>query len=186
MAVHSAFALSTSAFSTSSFAVNRFRPHTSCSKPTYYRVAPIRIRAEAAEPEPPSANVNSTQPDLSIPELAPKPRANAPTSAPQSESQTPANGGRYPEREVPGKIQLDELAIAKQRTVLEGFAKELRKKRIEEDREAARVFGWVPFAETLNGRLAMFFIMTGLLTEYWTGYTLPDQLELILRTLGII
>lgn len=88
--------------------------------------------------------------------------------------------------EVPGKIQLDELSLARQKSVLEAYAKELRKKRLEEEREAAKLFGWVPYAETLNGRLAMFFIVTGLLTEYWTGYTIPEQVELMLRTLGVI
>lgn len=90
------------------------------------------------------------------------------------------------EEQVPGKIQLDEISLARQKSVLESYAKELRKKRLEEEREAARLFGWVPYAETLNGRLAMFFILTGLLTEYWTGYTIPEQVELMLRTLGVI
>lgn len=87
---------------------------------------------------------------------------------------------------VPGKITLDEIALAKQRKALEVYSAELRKKRLAEEREASRLFGWVPYAETLNGRLAMFFIVTGLLTEYWTGYTIPEQVELLARTLGIL
>lgn len=90
------------------------------------------------------------------------------------------------EEQVPGKIVLNEIELAQQRTALEQYAKELRQKRFAEEIEAARLFGWVPYAETLNGRLAMFFLVTGVLTEYWTGYTIPEQVELMLRTLGVI
>lgn len=90
------------------------------------------------------------------------------------------------EYQVPGKIQLTPDQLAKQKAALDKYTLELRKKQIEMDREAARIFGWVPFSETLNGRLAMFFIAVGLLTEYWTGYTMPQQVELMLRTLGVL
>lgn len=86
--------------------------------------------------------------------------------------------------QVPGKIQLSEQELIEQKAALDKFTLQLRKKQMQEEREAARLFGWVPYAETLNGRLAMFFIATGVLTEYWTGYTLPQQVELMLRTLG--
>lgn len=103
----------------------------------------------------------------------------------------PANSGLssnvapFSDDAVPGKVRLGELEIAAQRTALDKYTMQLRKKQMAEDREAARIFGFVPFAETLNGRLAMFFIVTGVLTEYWTGYTLPQQVELMLRTLGV-
>lgn len=87
---------------------------------------------------------------------------------------------------VPGKIVLDELELARQRTELEKYTAELRRERLREEREASRLFGWVPYAENLNGRLAMFFIATGLLTEYWTGYSIPQQIELMARTFGIL
>ena len=88
--------------------------------------------------------------------------------------------------EVPGKIQLDEIELARQKNALDKYAAELYKKRMQEEYEASRKFGWVPYAETLNGRLAMFFIITGLLTEYWTDYSFPEQVELLLRTLGVL
>lgn len=56
----------------------------------------------------------------------------------------------------------------------------------EKEADFTRFFGWVPYAETLNGRLAMFFIFTGVLTELWTGYTLPQQVGLMLRVLRSI
>lgn len=110
----------------------------------------------------------------------------APEAVPSTPSEpTKPTSDDFSER-VPGKLTLDEIALAKQRTALEQYSAELRKKRIEEEREASRLFGWVPYAETLNGRLAMFFIVTGLLTEYWTGYNIPEQVELMARTLGIL
>lgn len=88
------------------------------------------------------------------------------------------------EYQVPGKIQLTADELAEQKAALDKYTLELRKRQIEIDREAARIFGWVPFAETINGRFAMFFLAVGVLTEYWTGYTMPQQVELMLRTLG--
>lgn len=121
-----------------------------------------------------AADGETKQPSVDTPAPAPPASANnemAPVRAPIDEP-------------VPGKIVLTELEIAAQKTALDKYTMELRKKQQEIDREASRLFGFVPYAETLNGRLAMFFIVTGVLTEYWTGYTLPQQVELLLRTLG--
>ena len=52
--------------------------------------------------------------------------------------------------------------------------------------EAARLLGWTKQAETYNGRFAMFFLVVGLLTEYWTGVSLPGQIEEMLRVAGVI
>lgn len=90
------------------------------------------------------------------------------------------------EAEVPGKMVLSEEELIQQRQALEGYAEMLRKDRLRTEAEASRLFGFVRFAETLNGRLAMFFFVTGLLTEYWTDYSIPEQVELLLRTLGVI
>ncbi|KAI0563783.1 high light inducible protein [Gracilaria domingensis] len=149
---------------------NRFRPVQTCRNRSLSRIAIRRLRATAADPERPK-NVPASDPPPSEPVAPPEP-----ITPPEAEF----------EEEVPGKIQLDEITLAKQRRVLEDYSKQLREKRLEEEREASRLFGFVPYAETLNGRLAMFFIVTGLLTEYWTGYTLPEQVELMLRTLGIL
>lgn len=107
---------------------------------------------------------------------------------PVSDSEPPVSQSKSGEADepVPGKIVLDEVELARQRTELEKYTAELRRERLKEEREASRLFGWVPFAENLNGRLAMFFFMTGLLTEYWTGYSIPEQIELMARTLGIL
>lgn len=141
------------------FTGRRVELNSTCSRSCPRRIYPRRVRATAAET------------DAEVPQ-----QLDAPQDAPQDGF----------EREVPGKIVLDELTLAKQRTVLEEYARELRKKRLEQEREDSRLFGFVPYAETLNGRLSMFFFVTGLLTEYWTGYTIPEQIELMLRTLGVI
>lgn len=91
-----------------------------------------------------------------------------------------------PDEPVPGKIVLTELELAEQRRALERYADELRIERMRAEKESSRLFGWVYNAETINGRLAMIFLTTGLLTEHWTGYTLPEQLEIVARTLGIL
>lgn len=164
----------------SHFYLNRSRPSKTCTAPsTATRLARRCWRATAADPERPK----NVQPPTSDP--LPEPPA-AQQSQPEAQPEPePASEAKF-EEQVPGKIQLDELTVAKQRTALEAFSRELRQKRLEEEREASRLFGWVPYAETLNGRLAMFFLVTGLLTEYWTGYTIPEQVELMLRTLGVI
>lgn len=86
---------------------------------------------------------------------------------------------------VPGKIVLNELELAKQSRELDELATKYRKARLRNEYEDARLFGWVTSAERLNGRTAMFFFLVGLLTEYWTGYTVPQQVELMLNTVGV-
>ena len=48
------------------------------------------------------------------------------------------------------------------------------------------MFGFSKNSEILNGRLAMFFLVTGLLTEYWTKQNILVQIETIIRILGLI
>lgn len=93
--------------------------------------------------------------------------------------------GEQFEDSLPGKMKLSESELAAQKVALEKYAAELREDRLKMEREAARLFGWVPYAELMNARFAMFFFATGLLTEYWTGDTMPEQIELLLRTLGV-
>ena len=46
--------------------------------------------------------------------------------------------------------------------------------------------GWGPGPERINGRVAMFFLVTGLVTEYYTGQSVPQQVYTLLQTLSII
>jgi hypothetical protein len=86
------------------------------------------------------------------------------------------------EQEIDVTLTPEELREQARR--LDKLAKEWREERLQEEREANRKFGFVPFAETINGRFAMFFFIVGLLTEYWTGFTIVDQIEYMLEILG--
>jgi hypothetical protein len=87
---------------------------------------------------------------------------------------------------VPGKMVLNEIELAKQVTALTKLENKWRNERELLEYEESRKTGFVASAETMNGRFAMFFLVTGLLTEYWTGYSLPQQVEEMLRIGGFI
>ena len=87
---------------------------------------------------------------------------------------------------VPGKIVLNDLQLAAQVTALGKLEEKWKKERLQEEYDAARLLGWTAQAETYNGRFAMFFLVVGLLTELWTGVSLPGQVEEMLRVGGII
>jgi hypothetical protein len=87
---------------------------------------------------------------------------------------------------VPGKMTLGEVELAAQSTALGRIEERYRKVRLQEEYDAARILGWTGRAETFNGRFAMFFLVVGLLTEYWTGITIPGQIEEMLRVGGFI
>jgi hypothetical protein len=46
--------------------------------------------------------------------------------------------------------------------------------------------GWGPSPERINGRFAMFFLIVGLVTEYYTGQSVPQQCYTMLQTLSIV
>mmetsp|Transcript_3407 Transcript_3407/g.3831 ORF Transcript_3407/g.3831 Transcript_3407/m.3831 type:complete len:182 (-) Transcript_3407:80-625(-) len=87
---------------------------------------------------------------------------------------------------VPGKIVLSDLEIAAQATALTQLEDKFKKVRLQGEYDDARILGWTGQAETFNGRFAMFFLVVGLLTEYWTGVTIPGQVEEMLRVGGFI
>mmetsp|Transcript_1079 Transcript_1079/g.1691 ORF Transcript_1079/g.1691 Transcript_1079/m.1691 type:complete len:172 (-) Transcript_1079:782-1297(-) len=87
---------------------------------------------------------------------------------------------------VPGKIVLNEIELAQQVTALGQLEEKWRKERLREEYEEFKTVGFVENAELLNSRFAMFFLATGLLTEYWTGVSIPGQVEEMLRIGGFI
>lgn len=88
--------------------------------------------------------------------------------------------------DVPGKMVLNEIELAQQVSSLSQLEEKWRKDRVNQEYENARLLGWTGQAETYNGRFAMFFLTVGLLTEYWTGVTIPGQVEEMLRVGGFI
>ena len=87
---------------------------------------------------------------------------------------------------VPGKRVMNELELASQVTALGALEEKWRRERQAQEYNDAIQIGWVPKAEIFNGRTAMFFLITGLLTEYWTGISIPGQVEEMLRIAGVI
>ncbi len=87
---------------------------------------------------------------------------------------------------IPGKMALSDIELAAQNTALSKLEDGYRKVRVQQEYDDARILGWTSRAETFNGRFAMFFLVVGLLTEYWTGITIPGQIEEMLRVGGFI
>ncbi|KAL3796477.1 hypothetical protein ACHAWO_011349 [Cyclotella atomus] len=87
---------------------------------------------------------------------------------------------------VPGKVVLGELELAAQATALSKLEEQYRKERVAKEYTEARIIGFVPQAEMYNGRFAMFFLVVGLLTELWTGISIPGQIEEMARVGGFI
>ena len=87
---------------------------------------------------------------------------------------------------VPGKTVLGDVELAKQVTALDKLEEKWRKERLQTEYDKKRLLGWTSTAETYNGRYAMFFLVVGLLTEYWTGFSMPAQVEEMLRIGGVI
>jgi hypothetical protein len=87
---------------------------------------------------------------------------------------------------VPGKIVINEVELAAQVTALTKIEDRFRKVRKDREYTQARIIGFVPQAEMYNGRAAMFFLVVGLLTEYWTGISIPGQIEEMARVGGFI
>ncbi|CAB9522485.1 High light inducible protein [Seminavis robusta] len=88
--------------------------------------------------------------------------------------------------DVPGKVVLDDVTLAQQVTALDQLETKWRKDRLRAEYDDSKKVGFVGEAELLNGRFAMFFLATGLLTELWTGISLPGQVEEMLRIGGFI
>ena len=59
----------------------------------------------------------------------------------------------------------------------DAFASQWMIMRDRREYEESRLTGFSEQAEIINGRTAMFFLVTGLLTEYWTGQTIPEQVS---------
>mmetsp|Transcript_31893 Transcript_31893/g.52614 ORF Transcript_31893/g.52614 Transcript_31893/m.52614 type:complete len:184 (-) Transcript_31893:221-772(-) len=87
---------------------------------------------------------------------------------------------------VPGKTVLNEIALAEQVTKLDALEEKWRKARANKEYQSARLLGWTEQAETYNGRFAMFFLVVGILTEAFTGISMPGQVEEMLRITGVL
>jgi hypothetical protein len=87
---------------------------------------------------------------------------------------------------VPGKIKIGENEIIQREKKLKSLAENWKKERIIEEESSNKLFGFTKNSEVLNGRLAMFFLTTGILTEIWTNQTMIGQIDTTLRITGLL
>ena len=90
------------------------------------------------------------------------------------------------EIQIPGKIKLKESTVTEREEKLKKLADQWKRERILKEELDRKMFGFTKNSEILNGRTAMFFLMTGFLTEIWTGQSIITQIDTLLRTLGIL
>ena len=104
-------------------------------------------------------------------------------SSPAADAETaePAAPPAPAQSTAPGKQVIDDITLAKQSTALDKLAASWDRRKEFRSWEASRMTGFSEEAEIINGRTAMFFLVVGLLTEYWTGQSIPDQVFTMLR-----
>eukprot|EP00964_Phaeocystis_antarctica_P145646 scaffold111756_cov90-Phaeocystis_antarctica.AAC.4 len=86
----------------------------------------------------------------------------------------------------PGKMEVNEIEMVERTAKLDALAAKWRKRQEQLEWDQGLNVGWVFKAEVTNGRLGMFFLIVGLITEYYTGESLPQQTLTMFRTLGVI
>ena len=79
-----------------------------------------------------------------------------------------------------------EMELAEQDAKLTALSEKWKRMEQELDYQSSIRSGWGPSPERINGRTAMFFLVTGLVTEYYTGQSLPDQFYTMLQTLSLV
>lgn len=79
-----------------------------------------------------------------------------------------------------------EMELAEQEAKLTALSQKWEKLEEAKDYQATIRSGFGPSPENINGRFAMFFIIVGLITEYYTGQSMPQQVMTMLQTLSII
>merc|ERR1719152_376598 len=79
-----------------------------------------------------------------------------------------------------------EMELAEQEAKLTALSKKWAKREELKDYQDSIRSGFGPSPELINGRTAMFFIVTGLVTEYYTGQSMPQQVYTMLQTLSIV
>ena len=79
-----------------------------------------------------------------------------------------------------------DVELAEQESKLQALSDKWKRREEQQEFEATIRSGFGPNPEAINGRTAMFFIITGLVTEYYTGQSLPQQVYTMLQTLAIV
>ena len=79
-----------------------------------------------------------------------------------------------------------DVELAEQQSKLEALSAKWEKRQEQLDYAESMRSGWGPSPERINGRFAMFFLIVGLVTEYYTGQSFPSQVYTMLQTLSIV
>ena len=87
---------------------------------------------------------------------------------------------------VEAETPLSESELQVQSAKLDALSAKWEKRQEEIDYAESLRSGWGPSPERINGRFAMFFLVVGLITEYYTGQSVPQQVYTMLQTLSII
>jgi hypothetical protein len=87
---------------------------------------------------------------------------------------------------IPGKFKISEADMKKREKDLKALANKWKKERILKEDQERKLIGFTKNSEIINGRMAMIFLVTGILTEYWTEQTIPNQIDTMLRVAGLL
>mmetsp|Transcript_1265 Transcript_1265/g.3538 ORF Transcript_1265/g.3538 Transcript_1265/m.3538 type:complete len:133 (-) Transcript_1265:470-868(-) len=88
---------------------------------------------------------------------------------------------------VPDMLQdMNDVDLAEQIRDLDKQTMRLRDESDLKKFNDAQLLGWCEQAETINGRFSMFFFAVGLLTEYYTGQSVPRQIQTMLEVSGVL
>jgi len=87
---------------------------------------------------------------------------------------------------VPADAPLSDIELVEQEAKLKALSEKWKKREDLQAYQESIRSGFGPDPETINGRTAMFFIIVGLITEYYTGQSMPAQVNTLLESLSII
>ncbi|KAJ1454375.1 hypothetical protein M885DRAFT_521917 [Pelagophyceae sp. CCMP2097] len=91
-----------------------------------------------------------------------------------------------PDSAIPGKMTLTPVELSQQSRDLDALASRWTRAKDLREWEESRLTGFSEQSEIINGRSAMFFLVVGLLTEYWTGQSIVEQVATMLRIAGFL
>lgn len=118
-----------------------------------------------------------------------EPRARAAASALEDNTEAPVPGAASLAADAAKSElgqELNEVELAEQVRALDTLADQWRSEVAQQKFDKAQLLGFCDQAEIINARFAMFFVATGLLTEYWTGQSIPQQVLTMLETTGVL
>ena len=162
--------------------------------------SPAATFAPAVAPQRPAVRAQRATPtQLQLPEMPKMPDlpgiklgGDEPAAAPIVDDSV-KNQGPLPTPEAPGEpldeafwAPFSEMELAEQEAKLSALSQKWQKREEMESYADYQRSGFGRSSDIINGRTAMFFLVTGLVTEYYTGQSMPDQVYTMLQTLSIV